>query len=90
MGMSYYVQKQYARAEEYLKRCLIKHPKEPAVWNNLAMIMLYTQRYDEAEEHAKKALELIPESAEVKDTLKQIRDARTKAAKKADEAKKDK
>ena len=84
MGMSYYVQKQYARAEEYLKRCLLKHPKEPAVWNNLAMVMLYTQRYDEAEEHAKKALELIPESAEVKDTLKQIRDARTEAAKKAD------
>lgn len=84
MGMSYYVQKQYARAEEYLKRCLVKHPKEPAVWNNLAMIMLYTQRYDEAERHAKKALELIPESAEVKDTLKQIRDARTEAAKKAD------
>ena len=90
MGMSYYVQKQYARAEEYLKRCLIKHPKEPAVWNNLAMIMLYTQRYDEAERHAKKALELIPESAEVKDTLKQIRDARTEAAKKADEKDKDK
>ncbi len=90
MGMSYYVQKQYARAEEYLKRCLVKHPKEPAVWNNLAMIMLYTQRYDEAERHAKKALELIPESAEVKDTLKQIRDARTEAAKKADEKNKDK
>ena len=90
MGMSYYVQKQYARSEEYLKRCLIRNAKEPAVWNNLAMIMLYTGRLDEAEEHAKKALELIPESAEVKDTLKQIRDARTEAAKKADEEKKDK
>ena len=84
MGMSYFVQKQYARSEEFLKRCLIKNAKEPAVWNNLAMIMLYTQRYDEAEKHAKKALELIPESAEVKDTLKQIRDARTEAAKKSD------
>ncbi|MBR1588369.1 MAG: tetratricopeptide repeat protein [Kiritimatiellae bacterium] len=90
MGMSYYVQKQYARSEEYLKRCLIKNAKEPAVWNNLAMIMLHTQRYDEAEEHAKKALELIPESAEVKDTLKQIRDARTEAAKNAEKGKKDK
>ena len=90
MGMSYYVQKQYARSEEYLKRCLIKNSKEPAVWNNLAMIMLNTKRYDEAEEHAKKALELIPDSAEVKDTLKQIRDARHEAAKKAEEGKKDK
>ena len=89
MGMSYYVQKQYARAEEFLKRCLVRNAKEPAVWNNLAMIMLYTKRFDEAETHAKKALELIPESAEVKDTLKQIREARTEAAKKADEARKD-
>ena len=87
MGMSYYVQKQYARAEEYLKRCLVKNAKEPAVWNNLAMIMLYTQRFDEAEKHAKKALELIPESAEVKDTLRQIQEARTEAAKKVDEKK---
>ena len=89
MGMSYYVQKQWARSEEYLKRCLVKNPKEPAVWNNLAMIMMRTERFDEAEEHAKKALELIPDSAEVKDTLKQIRDARTEAAKKADEKKSD-
>jgi hypothetical protein len=88
MGMSYYVQKQWARSEEYLKRCLVRNAKEPAVWNNLAMIMLYTKRFDEAEKHAKKALELIPESAEVKDTLRQIREARTEAAKKADEAKK--
>ena len=42
------------------------------------------------EEALKIALELIPESAEVKDTLKQIRDARTEAAKKADEKNKDK
>jgi len=76
VGMSYYVQGQLARSEEYLKRCLVRNPKEPAVWNNLAMIMLKTRRFDEAEKHAKKALELIPESAEVKDTLKQIADAR--------------
>ena len=84
MGMSYFVQKQWSRAEEYLKRCLVKHPKEPAVWNNLAMICLNTKRFDEAERHAKKALEFIPASAEVKDTLKQIREARAEAAKKAE------
>jgi hypothetical protein len=50
--------------------------------------MLKTGRLDEAERHAKKALELIPESAEVKDTVKQIRDARTAAAKEADKARK--
>ena len=78
VGMSYYTQKQWARAEEYLRRCLVKKPKEPAVWNNLAMICLYTKRFDEAERHAKKALEIIPESAEVKDTLKEIAEARAK------------
>ena len=78
VGMSYYTQKQWARAEEYLRRCLVKKPKEPAVWNNLAMICLYTKRFDEAERHAKQALEIIPESAEVKDTLKEIAEARAK------------
>ena len=78
VGMSYYTQKQWTRAEEYLRRCLVKKPREPAVWNNLAMICLYTKRFDEAERHAKKALEFIPESAEVKDTLKEIAEARAK------------
>lgn len=82
VGMSYYTQKQWARAEEYLRRCLVKKPKEPAVWNNLAMICLYTKRFDEAERHAKQALEIIPESAEVKDTLKEIAEARAAAQKK--------
>ncbi len=81
MGMSYYTQGQFSRAEEYLKRCLVRNAKEPAVWNNLAMIMLKTHRYDDAERHARKALELIPESAEVKDTLKQILEARDSAGK---------
>lgn len=78
VGMSYYTQKQWTRAEEYLRRCLVKKPKEPAVWNNLAMVYMYTERFDEAERHAKKALEIIPESAEVKDTLKKIAEARAK------------
>ncbi len=79
VGMSYYTQKQWARAEEYLRRCLVKKPKEPAVWNNLAMVCLYTKRFDEAERHAKRALAIIPESAEVKDTLKEIAEARARA-----------
>ena len=82
VGMSYYTQKQWTRAEEYLRRCLVKKPKEPAVWNNLAMICLYTKRFDEAERHAKQALEIIPESAEVKDTLKEIAEARAAAQQK--------
>ena len=76
VGMSYYMQKQWARAEEFLRKVLVKKPKEPAVWNNLAMICLYTKRYDEGLRHAKRALELIPESASVKDTIKQLEKAK--------------
>ncbi len=89
VGMSYYTQKQWARAEEYLRRCLVKKPREPAVWNNLAMVCLNTARFDEAERHAKKALEFIPESAEVKDTLRAIRAARAAAEKEKNGAKKE-
>ena len=79
VGMSYFTQKQWARAEEFLRKCLKNKPNEPAVWNNLAMICLYTERYEEGLKLANKALELIPESAAVKDTIKQIREAQQKA-----------
>jgi len=75
MGMSYFVEGQWARAEEYLRRCLIRNPKEPAVYNNLAIVQLKTGRYDAALKNAKKALALAPESAEVKDTLQQVEKA---------------
>ena len=75
MGMNYFMQEQFGRAEEYLQRCLKKNSKEPAVWNNIAVLQLRTGRYDEAMKNAKKALELIPDSAEVKDTVRQIEKA---------------
>lgn len=78
MGMDYYTKKKWTRAEEYLRRCLIKRPRQPVYWNNLAMICLYTERYDEGLKLAQKALEIIPDSAEVKDTVKQIEEARDK------------
>ena len=80
MGMHYYVQKKWARAEEFLRKCLIKKPNEPAVWNNLAIICLNTERYEEGLRCAQKAREFLPESEEVKDTIKQIQTAREKAA----------
>lgn len=80
VGMSYVVQKQWTRAEEFLRRGLVKKPNEPAMWNNLAMVSMYLKRFDEAEKQARRALELIPDSAEVKDTLKKISEARAKTA----------
>ena len=80
MAMSYYVQKQWTRAEEHFKVYLTKRTNEPAVWNNLALVYMELQRFNEAEQHAKKALELVPNSAEVKDTLRQIEHARKRAS----------
>lgn len=79
-GMYHFCAKRWARAEEYLRRCLVKKPREPAVWNNLAVIYMHQGRFEEAEEAARKALGILPDSAEVKDTIKQIREAREKAA----------
>ena len=79
LGMHYMQERQFSRAESYLRRCLIKRPKEPAIYNNLAMIELEQGRLDAAETNAKKALELIPGSAAVIDTLKAIEKARAKA-----------
>ena len=79
MGMSYFMQEQFGRAEEYLMRCLKKNANEPAVWNNIAVLQLRTGRLDEAMKNAKKALSLIPDSAEVKDTVRQIEKAMVSA-----------
>lgn len=83
MAMSYYTQKQWTRSEGYFHACLKTQPKEAAAWNNLAIVCMETKRFDEADKYAKKALELIPQSAEVKDTIKKIAEARRNAAKEA-------
>jgi Flp pilus assembly protein TadD len=75
LGMGYFTEKQYGRAETYLKKCLVKAPKEPAVLNNLAIVLLRLERFDEAETNAVKALEILPESTEIKTTLRHIRSA---------------
>ena len=85
MGMSYFAERQWTRAEVYLRRCLLRSPGEPAVYNNLAVVQLETGRYDAAINSVRKALELAPDSAEIKDTLKQIEEkVRTAAGKDGD------
>ncbi len=74
-GMCYFMQKQYSRAEEYIRRVLVKKPREAAAWNNLAMIYLYTDRSEEGLVHAKKALEIVPESTAVMDTIRKLEEA---------------
>jgi len=72
VGMSCFMEKRYHKAEEYLKRCISLKPTEPAFLNNLAVLQMRLGRYDEARKNALKALELIPDSADVKDTLREI------------------
>lgn len=76
MGMYYLHERQLSRAEEYLKRCLIRKPNEPAVYNNLAMIQLEQGKLDAAEVNVQKALKLVPTAAAVIDTQNAIKRAR--------------
>ena len=87
MGMSYYVQRQWGRAEEFFRRYLTKK-EDAAVLNNLAIVCMETDRYDEALSLANKALKLLPKSGEIKETIADIKKRQAEAAKKADEAKK--
>lgn len=75
MGMGFFIDKQYARAEKHLRKCLKRAPKEPAVLNNLAITLLRLGHYSEAETNALKALEIVPDSTEIKTTLRHIRKA---------------
>ena len=78
MGMNYFVQEQYGRAEVYLKRCLVRRPNEPAVLNNLAVAQMRQGRLDEAETNATRALKSLPTSTDILRTLKSIQDRKRK------------
>lgn len=76
LGMGYFTEKQYGRAEMHLKKCLVRAPREPAVLNNLAIVQLRLGRFAEAETNALQALTHFPDSSEIKTTLQHIRAAR--------------
>ena len=73
MGMSYFVEEKYNRAEAYLKRSLVARPDEPAALNNLAIVQTKLGKYAEAETNAVKALKHLPGSKEVDSTLRYVR-----------------
>ena len=75
LGMYYLKERQLSRAELFLKRCLIRRPREPAVYNNLAMLQIEQGRFDAARANIGKALEIIPGSAAVLDTKKALDEA---------------
>ena len=72
MGMGYFVDEQYGRAEVYLKRALVRSPNEPAALNNLAIAQMRLGKLAEAETNATKALKAYPASKEIKKTFDHI------------------
>ena len=76
IGMFYFVDELYSKAEVYLERCTKRRPDEPTFFNNLAIAQLMTRKFDLAEKNAHRALELLPDSPEVKDTVREVEKAR--------------
>ena len=79
IGMFYFVDELYSKAEVYLERCTKRRPDEPTFFNNLAIAQMMTRKFDLAEKNARRALELLPDSPEVKDTVREVEKARQAA-----------
>ena len=76
MGMSAIMDKRYKDAEFYLRIVLKRRPKEPAALNNLSIVCRKQRKFKEAEDFARLAIDILPGSKEVQQTL---RDALKKA-----------
>jgi tetratricopeptide (TPR) repeat protein len=74
LGMDHFMNHRYNKAEEHWKKALEKAPGEPAILNNLAVVLVRMDRYDEAESYAVKALEIMPKSKEIQETVRRIRE----------------
>lgn len=72
MGMFYFGNEQYSRAEAYLKKCAQKQPKAAPIFNNLAVAQLRQGNLEEAEKNARRALEIDADSFEARRTLKNV------------------
>ena len=72
MGMFYFGNEQYGRAEVYLTKCLEQQPNSASIFNNLAVAQLRQGRLEDAERNARSATELDPNSSEARRTLKNV------------------
>ena len=75
LGMDFFVQRQYARAEVYLERCLERRPNDPAVLNNLAQCRLRQGDPKGALPYAERALEILPKAPEIQRTVERVKAA---------------
>ena len=62
--------KKYEEAQRYLEKVLKRRPKEPATLNNLSIVCRKQRKYKEAEDYARRAVDVLPGSPEVQSTLK--------------------
>ena len=69
------MQRQYARAQAYLTRCLARRPDDPAVLNNLAQCRLRQSDPAGALPYAERALAILPGSPEIKRTMERVKAA---------------
>ena len=82
MGMFYFGNGQYGRAEVYLTKCLEQRPDEWTILNNLAVAQLRQGLLAEAEENARHAIRSKPDSREAKRTLENVLKAKAEKEKK--------
>lgn len=75
VGMDYFVQKQYTRAQAYLERCRKLRPDDPAVLNNIAQCRLRLGDPAGALPYAERAKEILPDSPEITRTLERVKSA---------------
>ena len=75
IGMDFFVQRQYARAQAYLERCLVRRPNDPAVLNNIAQCRLRRGDPAGALSYAERAQEVLPDSPEIRRTLERVKSA---------------
>ena len=85
MGMFYFGNGQYGRAEVYLTKCLGQRPDEWTILNNLAVAQLRQGMLAEAEENARHAIRSNPDSREAKRTLENVLKAKVEKEKKQKE-----
>lgn len=69
IGMYYFMDRQYARADEYLKRALKRRPNDPALLNNLSVLAKRLNRPQDALKFAERAARVAPQSKEISRTL---------------------
>ena len=75
IGMDFFVQRQYVRAQAYLERCLEQRPDDPAVLNNIAQCRLRKGDPKGALPYIERAKGILPDAPEIRRTYERVKAA---------------